>query len=84
MGPRKALLLPCGQSLSDSFGRGGTDLFVDLECGFGVVDGVSAIAKLIERQAHVPERVPLTAPVCELAADGESLFVVLDCAPRLA
>ena len=47
-------------------------------------DGLRAVAKVVERQAHVPKRVGLTPPVADLTGDGQILLVELDGAARLS
>ena len=41
--------------LADLRGVGIFDLFEDGECLFGVLDGLSALAELVQRQTHVPQ-----------------------------
>jgi len=54
------------------------DLLENLERGFSVSDGLSAVAEFVERESFVKERVAFSTMVTYLASDRQLLFVELD------
>ena len=55
-------------------GVGIFDLLSNDECLFGVLNGLSALAELVQRQTHIPQRIAFASAVANLACDSEVLF----------
>src|SRR5690242_5515688 len=60
------------------------DLLVDGECPLSVWDGLSALAKLDQRQTHVPLHMAFASAVTNLTGDSQASFIELEGAAGLA
>jgi len=78
------LLAPGGKLRVHFRGIGIFDLLKDGECLFGVLDGLSMLTELIQRQTHVPQPGTFGSAAANLAGDSQVLFMELDGATGLA
>ena len=67
---RVGLLAPSRKLRAHLRGYGSFDLLVDGECLFGVLDGLSTLAELVQCQAHIPQRIAFAAAIADLAGDS--------------
>jgi hypothetical protein len=61
------LLAPGGKLRAHFRGEGVFDLLEDGECLFGVIDGLSALAELVQRHTLIPQRNTFTSAIGNLA-----------------
>jgi len=69
---------PLGQLLPNPFRVGRLDLLIDFQRSLRAWDSLCTVAQLVQRQAHVEERVAFPAPVSNLTRNDQRLLVVLD------
>jgi hypothetical protein len=58
---------PLGQLLSDCFGMGAFDLFVDRKGALGKIDGFLLLTYGVEREAHISQMISFAPPVSDLS-----------------
>ena len=78
------LLAPGGKLRAHLRGFGIFDLLVDGECLFGVLDALSALIELVQRQTHIPQRIAFASADANLANNCQLLFIELDGARRVS
>ena len=69
MSLRVGLFAPSGKLRAHLRGAGIFDLLEDGECLFGVLNGLRALAELVQHQTHIPQTSAFAAAVANLAID---------------